>query len=51
VQIDADPPLDLLIKGGVAGDQATVAALVNTVPRLMHARPGLLLVTELPVCG
>ncbi len=49
IQIEGDPPLDLLIKGGVAGDQATVAAIVNTAPRLLRAEPGLRLVTELAV--
>jgi 4-hydroxy-tetrahydrodipicolinate reductase len=46
VQIVGDPPLDVVIKGGVAGDQAT---LVNTAPRLLNAPAGLLLVTDLPV--
>ena len=49
VQVEGDPPLDVLINGGVAGDQATVAALVNTAPRLLNAPLGLLLVTDLPV--
>lgn len=49
IQIEGEPPLDVVIKGGVAGDQATVAALVNTAPRLLAARPGLLLVTDLPL--
>jgi len=48
VQIEGDPPLDVVINGGVAGDQATVAALVNTAPRLLNAPAGLLLVTDLP---
>ncbi|HZR16790.1 MAG TPA: dihydrodipicolinate reductase [Verrucomicrobiae bacterium] len=49
VQIVGDPPLDVLIRGGVAGDQATVAALVNTAPRLMRAAPGLRLISQLPL--
>ena len=49
VQIDGEPPLNVLINGGVAGDQATVAALVNTAPRLLEAPAGLLLITDLPV--
>jgi 4-hydroxy-tetrahydrodipicolinate reductase len=48
IQIEGEPPLDVMIKGGVAGDHATVAALVNSAPRLLQARPGLLLVTDLP---
>ena len=49
IQIEGEPPLSVVIKGGVAGDQATVASLVNTVSRLLHAPPGLLLITDLPV--
>ena len=49
VQVEGEPPLDIVIRGGVAGDQATVAALVNTAPRLLAAPAGLLLTTDLPV--
>jgi len=49
IQIEGEPPLDVVINGGVAGDQATVAALVNTAPRLLRANPGLLLMTDLMV--
>jgi 4-hydroxy-tetrahydrodipicolinate reductase len=49
VQIDGEPPLDVIINGGVAGDQATVAALVNAARGLLQAPPGLLLMTDLPV--
>jgi 4-hydroxy-tetrahydrodipicolinate reductase len=49
IQIEGEPPLNVVINGGVAGDQATVAALVNAAPRLLQAKPGLLLVTDLPV--
>ncbi len=45
VQIEGEP----IIQGGVAGDQATVAALVNTAPRLLQATPGLRLMTDLSV--
>jgi 4-hydroxy-tetrahydrodipicolinate reductase len=47
IQIEGNPPLDLVIRGGVSGDQATIAALVNIVPRLLKAEPGLRLLTEL----
>ena len=49
IQIEGEPPLNVVVNGGVAGDHATVAALVNSAPRLLQARPGLLLVTDLPV--
>ena len=47
IQIEGDPPMELVIKGGTAGDAATVAALVNTAARLLAAPPGLLLMTDL----
>ena len=49
IRIEGEPKLDLTLNGGVAGDQATVAALVNTVPRLLEAGPGLHLMTDLAV--
>jgi 2,4-diaminopentanoate dehydrogenase len=49
IQIDGEPALDVLVRGGVAGDGATVAALVNTAPRLLSVEPGLRLLTELPL--
>jgi 2,4-diaminopentanoate dehydrogenase len=48
-QIEGEPPLDLMINGGVAGDHATVAAVVNAAPRVLKAAPGLLLMTDLAV--
>lgn len=48
-QIEGDPPLNLVINGGVAGDGATVAALVNSAPRILKAAPGLLLMTDIAV--
>lgn len=49
VQIEGEPPLDVIINGGVAGDQATVAALVNAARNLLRAPAGVLLMTDLPV--
>lgn len=51
VQIEGEPRLEIVINGGVAGDQATVAALVNTAPRLLRAPAGLRLMTDLSVPG
>lgn len=48
-QVVGTPPLNLRLEGGVAGDVATIAALVNAVPRVLHARPGLVLMTDLAV--
>jgi 4-hydroxy-tetrahydrodipicolinate reductase len=41
IEIAGTPPLKLVIEGGVAGDVATPALLVNTLVRLAEARPGL----------
>jgi hypothetical protein len=49
IRIEGEPPLDVLLRGGVAGDQATVAALINVIPRLLEAAPGLKLMTDLSV--
>ena len=49
VVIKGDPNLHLTLAGGVAGDSATVASLINIVPRLLGGAPGLRLMTELAV--
>jgi 4-hydroxy-tetrahydrodipicolinate reductase len=49
IVIKGRPDLNLVLNGGVAGDDATVAALINIVPRLLAAAPGLRLMTELAV--
>lgn len=48
IQIDAEPPIDLRISGGLAGDDATAACLVNAVPRLLTLPAGLWTVADLP---
>lgn len=48
IVIDADPKVELEIKGGVAGDRATANLMVNAAPRVFAAEPGLLTVLELP---
>lgn len=48
-QIDGNPALKLMLDGGVAGDTATIAALVNAGPRVLKAPPGLLLMTDVAV--
>ena len=41
IEIVGEPPLRLAIEGGVPGDVATPAILVNTLPRLVECAPGL----------
>lgn len=50
-QIEGEPSLKMMIDGGVAGDAATVASLVNAAPRLLKSPPGLLLMTDIGVPG
>lgn len=49
VQVDGIPPMDLRVHGGIFGDTATIAALVNGVPLVLDAEPGLKTVKDLPV--
>jgi len=49
VLIDGLPPIDMTIAGGVAGDVATAAIVVNCIPKLIAARPGLVTMKEIPL--
>lgn len=49
IRITGRPDLSVTINHGVAGDDATIAALINVVPRLLAAPPGLRLLSELAV--
>jgi len=42
------PDLELEIPGGLPGDLATAAVVVNSVPRVLAASPGLRVMSELP---
>jgi len=47
ITVRGRPGLHVVVDGGVAGDDATIAALVNVVPRLVAGPPGLRLLHEL----
>jgi len=49
IVIEGHPPIDLTIKGGIHGDVATSAVVVNCIPRVTNARPGLTTMKDLPV--
>jgi 2,4-diaminopentanoate dehydrogenase len=49
VLIDGLPPIDVTIAGGVAGDLATAAIVVNAIPKVLAARAGLLTMRDLPL--
>jgi 2,4-diaminopentanoate dehydrogenase len=47
IVIEGDPPLDLLIRGGTHGDRATVGTVLNAIPAVIAAAPGLATVLDL----
>jgi 4-hydroxy-tetrahydrodipicolinate reductase len=49
VLVDGDPPVDATIAGGISGDASAAAMLVNSLPRVLAARPGLLNAAVLPL--
>lgn len=48
ILVDGTPPLDLLIRGGLHGDQAAAALILHAIPRVLAAPPGFTTVLELP---
>ncbi|RMF63344.1 MAG: dihydrodipicolinate reductase [Calditrichaeota bacterium] len=52
VQIEGTPPLEMEIKNGIFGDQATVARMVNAIPVVLRAQPGLVTALDVgvPAC-
>jgi 4-hydroxy-tetrahydrodipicolinate reductase len=51
IEIDGDPPVHLRVSGGFHGDRATVGCVVNAIPFLVNATPGLHKVVTLPLFG
>jgi hypothetical protein len=49
VIIKGVPDLEMEIKGGVHGDRATAAMVVNAIPRVVTARPGILTMDDIPI--
>jgi len=49
IRIDGVPPIDMTIRGGVQGDQATAAIVVNAIPNVVASNPGLLTMIDLPI--
>lgn len=47
IWIKGVPDIHVRIEGGVAGDQATAAVLVNSIPAVLDAKPGLMTVKDL----
>ena len=51
IEIDGDPPVHLRVSGGFHGDRATVGCVVNAIPFIVTAPPGLHTVVTLPLFG
>jgi hypothetical protein len=49
VLIDGEPSVEATVAGGVDGESATAAVLVNSLPRVLAAPAGLLTVRDLPL--
>lgn len=51
IDIEGDPPVHLKVSGGFHGDRATVGCVVNAIPFIVDAPPGLHTVVTLPLFG
>ena len=49
IELEGTPPVHLVIEGGIQGDLATAAIVVNAVPRVAHHAPGLVTMLDLPI--
>jgi hypothetical protein len=49
VEIDGSPPLSMRLAGGIHGDIATASLVVNAIPRVLAASPGLHTMRDLPL--
>jgi 4-hydroxy-tetrahydrodipicolinate reductase len=51
IEIKGDPSVSLVVTGGFHGDRATVGCVVNAIPFIVQAPPGLHKVVTLPLFG
>jgi 4-hydroxy-tetrahydrodipicolinate reductase len=49
VSITGSPNIETVIKGGTHGDLATIAMVVNAIPRVVAAQAGLLTMMDIPL--
>jgi 4-hydroxy-tetrahydrodipicolinate reductase len=49
VTIDGTPSIHQRIEGGVNGDIGTIAMIINSIPKVLNARPGLYTMKDLPL--
>jgi 4-hydroxy-tetrahydrodipicolinate reductase len=51
IEIQGDPPVNLVVEGGFHGDRATVGCVVNAIPFIVQAPAGVQTVVTLPLFG
>ncbi len=49
VYVSGTPNMEVIIKGGTNGDIATAAIIINSIPRVIAAPPGLITMKDLPI--
>ena len=49
IEIDGTPRLSVKIAGGIHGDVATASIVVNSIPKVLDAAPGLHTMRDLPL--
>jgi 4-hydroxy-tetrahydrodipicolinate reductase len=49
IEIDGEPPVRMTVGGGLHGDFATAAMVVNAIPSVQRASPGLATMADLPL--
>ncbi len=49
VEIEGHPNLSMKIAGGIHGDIATASIVVNSIPKVLSAAPGLHTMRDLPL--
>ena len=48
IELDGTPPVRMVIEGGIMGDTATAAIIVNAISRVVAHAPGLVTMLDLP---
>ena len=49
MRIAGTPPIVVRVPGGIPGDAATAAIVLNSVPRILQAPPGLRTMRDMPL--
>ncbi len=49
VRVEGEPPVELVVEGGIHGDRATAGTVINFVTPCIKAAPGLRTVTDVPL--